>query len=103
MGNDARIPMRRLIFLVAAFSLALPAAETLLLVSQKAGSTVGFYTWEGKHLASVAVGTHPHEMRLSVDGRYAYTTDNGTMRIEQAGAGGNSMSVIDLHERKRVA
>ena len=95
--------MKRLVFLLVACCLALPAAEPLLLVSQKAGSSVGFYTWEGKHLTSVPVGTHPHEMTLSADGRYAYTTDNGTMRIEQAGAGGNSMSVIDLHERKRVA
>jgi YVTN family beta-propeller protein len=42
-------------------------------------------------------------MTLSDDGRYAYTTDNGTMRIEQAGEGGNSVSVIDLKERKRIA
>ncbi len=93
--------IRFVLFLV--FCVSLSADQTLLLVSQKAGSSVGFYTPEGKHLTSVEVGTHPHVMVLSADGRYAYTTDNGTMQIEHAGEGGNTVSVIDLHTRKRVA
>ena len=85
------------------FGAPLWGQPTLLLVSQKAASSLGFYTWEGKHLGSVPVGKHPHEMRISADGRYAYTTDNGTMKIEQAGEGGNTVSVVDLKQRKRVA
>ena len=42
-------------------------------------------------------------MVLSADGRYAYTTDNGTMSIEVAGEGGNTVSFIDLKERRRIA
>ena len=38
-------------------------------------------------------------MLRSVDGNLLYTTDNGTMRIEQAGVGGNTVSIIDLAVR----
>jgi DNA-binding beta-propeller fold protein YncE len=74
----------------------------LLLILQKAESSLGFYTSEGKHLTSVPVGKHPHEFVISTDGRYAYTTDNGTMLLEQAGQGGNTVSIVDLVERKKV-
>ena len=53
-------------------------------------------------LATVPTQPHPHEMVFSPDGRFAYTTDNGTMRIEQAGTGGNTVSIIDLKLRKKV-
>ena len=91
------------LLVVLIFCAPLFAEQTLLLVSQKAGSSVGFYTPEGKHLTTVEVGTHPHELVISADRRFAYTTDNGTMQIEHAGEGGNTVSVIDLHARKRVA
>ncbi|MEE8257172.1 MAG: cytochrome D1 domain-containing protein [Acidobacteriota bacterium] len=84
--------------------LALPvwAGDNQLLISQKGESSLAFYTIEGKYLTSVPVGKHPHEMVLSADGRYAYTTDNGTLRIEQAGEGGNTVSIVDLVARKKV-
>ncbi len=71
-----------------------------LAILQKGASSLGFYTAEGKHIVSVPVGRHPHEMVS--DGRYIYTTDNGTMRIEQAGTGGNTVSIIDIAARKKV-
>jgi YVTN family beta-propeller protein len=89
--------------LILILCLPLGAQQTLLLVSQKGASSVAFYTPEGKLLATVPVGTHPHELAISPDGRYAYTTDNGTMQIENEGEGGNTISVIDLQARKRVA
>jgi YVTN family beta-propeller protein len=73
-----------------------------LLILHKAGSALGFYTAEGKFLSSAGVGLHPHEMVLSNDGRFAYTTDNGTMRIEQAGTGGNSVSIVDIVSGKKA-
>jgi YVTN family beta-propeller protein len=79
------------------------SAGPTLAVLHKGASSLGFYTSTGGHLSDVAVGRHPHEIAVSADGRYAYVTDNGTMRIEQAGPGGNSLSVIDLAARKRVA
>lgn len=78
------------------------APEPVLLVSQKAASSIAFYTWDGQEVATVPVGTHPHEMVLSADGRVLYTTDNGTMQIEQAGNGGNTVSIIDVAARERV-
>lgn len=78
------------------------AASGELLVRHKGHSSLGFYTDDGKLITTAAVQQHPHEMVFSNDGRYAYTTDNGTMRIEQAGTGGNNVSIIDLKERRKV-
>lgn len=85
-----------------------PEAETaadsgpVFLVSQKGASTVAFYTGEGELLAETEVELHPHEIAWSRDGKYVYTTDNGTMAIEIEGNGGNSMSIIDVAKRERV-
>jgi YVTN family beta-propeller protein len=81
---------------------SLSAQKPAYLVSQKAASSVAWYSPEGKQLASVNVGKHPHEMVISADGKYLYTTDNGTMKIEQQGTGGNTVSIIDLTARKKV-
>ncbi|MEZ5399541.1 MAG: hypothetical protein R2729_07710 [Bryobacteraceae bacterium] len=80
----------------------LAAAQDVLLVLLKGASALAYYTPEGQLLGQVAVGTHPHEMVVSPDGKFAYISDNGTMRIEQAGKGGNSISVVDIAARKRV-
>ncbi|MBI3696714.1 MAG: beta-propeller fold lactonase family protein [Acidobacteria bacterium] len=73
-----------------------------LLVLLKGANALGFYTPDGSLLAQAQVGQHPHEMVLSPDGRYVYTTDNGTMRIEQPGTGGNTISIVDVASRKKV-
>ncbi|MDA2938577.1 YncE family protein [Acidobacteria bacterium AH-259-A15] len=84
------------------FMTPLCAEELILLVSQKAASSVAFYTFEGRLLSTVPVGLHPHEIVLSRDGAHLYVTDNGTMSIEQAGEGGNTVSIIDVRSRKRT-
>lgn len=94
-------PMHRTVVLLLA-STSLWAQDTLLLVLQKAGSSLGFYKPSGEHLTSVPVGKHPHEMVVSPDRKFLYCTDNGTMQIEHAGAGGNTISIIDLVARKKV-
>ncbi|MCL6505598.1 MAG: hypothetical protein K6T59_01095 [Bryobacteraceae bacterium] len=81
----------------------LTATEPLLLVLHKAESSLGFYTLEGDLLARVPTGKHPHEMAVSADKRLVFITDNGTMRIEEPGAGGNTVSVVDVKARRRVA
>lgn len=78
------------------------SAGSCFIVLQKAASSLGIYTEEGRHVTSIPVGRHPHEMVVSPDGRYVFTTNNGTMRIEQAGEGGNTVSIIDLKARRRV-
>lgn len=73
-----------------------------LAVLLKGASAMAFYTMDGKEIARTAVRPHPHEMVFSADGRYLYTTDNGTMRIEQEGTGGNFVSIIDVKARKKI-
>jgi YVTN family beta-propeller protein len=97
----ARMKTRFLVLAFAALA-QLPAENPQLLILHKGGSSLGFYTREGKLLTTVPTGQHPHEMVQSPDGRLLYTTDNGTMRIEEAGAGGNSISIIDLKARRKI-
>jgi YVTN family beta-propeller protein len=89
-----------LILFLLAYSLG--AENSALIILQKAGSSAGFYSPAGEHQASVAVGKHPHEMVLSNDGRYLFTTDNGTMRIEEPGTGGNTVSIVDVMAREKA-
>ncbi len=76
--------------------------EPLLLVSQKSSSSLGWYTLDGKLLDQVEVSDHPHEIVRSADGKRLYMTDNGVMQIENAGEGGNKVSIIDLDARERI-
>jgi len=94
--------MLRSLVAVSVFSGLAAGQHAPLLILHKGASSLGFYTHEGAHLASVPVGLHPHEMVRSADGRYLYTTDNGTMRIEQAGEGGNTVSIVDLETRSKI-
>jgi YVTN family beta-propeller protein len=79
------------------------ADETQFLVVQKLSGTVGFYDAAGKHLADVSVGTHPHEMALSPDGKTLYVSDNGVVWMTDTGDGENTVSVIDVSSRRRTA
>lgn len=77
--------------------------EPVLLVSQKADKSVAWYSLDGELLADTSVSDHPHEIVPSADGSRLYATDNGVMQIENAGEGGNKVSVIDMDARKKVA
>ena len=74
----------------------------ILVASQKAAKSLAWYTLGGKLLTEVAVSDHPHEIALSADRSRLYVTDNGVMRIENAGEGGNKVSIIDIEARKRI-
>lgn len=93
--------MLRTVFVVA-ITVASAAAQQPLLVLLKGASALAFYAPGGKLTTTVPVGQHPHEMVLSADRRYAYISDNGTMRIEQPGEGGNTISIVDVNEHKRI-
>ena len=73
-----------------------------LLVVEKKNSSVGFYSSSGKRVAGVAVGETPHEMVISRDGRFAYVSDNGVLWMDYDGPGGNTISIVDIANRKRV-
>ena len=90
----------RTLFAFLVLTVSAGAAE--LLVLHKGGSSLGLYSEDGKLLATVPVGQHPHEMILSPDGKLVYTTDNGTMKIEQPGTGGNTVSIVDVLGRRKV-
>ena len=81
---------------------AAESAGPVLLVSQKAFKSVAWYTLGGELLAETSVSDHPHEIVLSPDGSTLYVTDNGVMQIENAGKGGNQVSVIDMQARQKV-
>ena len=74
----------------------------ILLASQKAAKSLAWYTLDGELLHEVSVSDHPHEFVRSPDGKRLYMTDNGVMQIENAGDGGNKVSIIDLEARERI-
>ena len=94
--------MRAFISAFLLFAATLAAQSPILLVLEKGSSALGYYTFEGQRVGEVKVGLHPHEMAVSPDGKFAYITDNGVMRIEIAGKGGNTVSIVDVPGRRRV-
>jgi len=80
---------------------ALFGQSTLAIVEKKAGK-VGFYTEEGRRFGEVQVGAYPHEMAFSPDHRLLYVSDNGMLWMTDPGAGGNSISIIDVRSRRKT-
>ena len=83
--------MRTLSWLVACFSIVLPITAGELLVLNKEEAALVFIDEWGKVVARVAVGTGPHELVASTDGRLAFAANYGT-----GPAPGNTISVIDV-------
>ncbi len=77
-------------------------ADPIYLALLKGTNALVYLATDGKVLSSVPVGEHPHEMAFSPDRKLLYTTDNGVMRIEHQGKGGNTISIIDVASRKRI-
>ena len=86
--------------LAAAMPMASAADRADLLVVEKKSDSVGFYASSGERVAGVPVGTTPHEMVLSRDGRYAYVSNNGVLWMDYEGPGGNTISIIDIPARR---
>jgi YVTN family beta-propeller protein len=84
-------------------ALALGADQPGLAVVEKIAGSVGFYTEDGQLKGEVKVGDFPHEAVLSPDGRWLYVSDNGVLWMSEDGAGGNTISVVDVRAMKRVA
>jgi YVTN family beta-propeller protein len=95
--------MPRLIAVMLVASLPLLAESPAYLILQKGKSSVAYYSMDGKLESTVPVGPHPHQMALSTDGRYLYITCEGATKTENPSSGGNSISIIDVNARKRMA
>jgi len=80
----------------------LASADPVLVVVEKKASEVGFYTSSGERIAGVPVGQSPHEMILDPDGRHLYVSDNGVLWMDYQGPGGNTISIVDIEEQKKV-
>ena len=74
---------------------ALAPAQTLLVLN-KEGTLAIVDPASKKILGKVQVGDQPHEVDVSADGKLAFVTNYGT------GAGGNTLSVVDLAARKEL-
>lgn len=91
--------------LVLMFLLAMMAGAEyrgLLVVVEKKGAAVGFYSSDGKRVAGTATAIHPHEMIFSADRKTIYVSENGLLWMTDPGKGGNTIAVIDVASRKKV-
>ncbi len=76
----------------------------VILVVQKGDHSLGYYDFAtGAELARVAVDPYPHEFAISPDRRLAYLANFGVALAEHGGPGGNTVSVVDIAGRRRVA
>lgn len=88
------------ILLATSLTATVAAADTAALaIVEKIAGAVGFYTADGRRVGGAKVGIHPHEAVLSPDGRYLYVTDNGILWMTNPGAGGNTISILDVKSR----
>jgi DNA-binding beta-propeller fold protein YncE len=79
-----------------------PSDDAAFAVVEKIAGEVGFYNEQGTRVAGTRVGEHPHEIIKSPDGRYLYVSDNGILWMTNPGAGGNTISIIDVEKRARI-
>lgn len=90
------------VLLLALFPVVLPAQQAYLAVIEKIAGKVGFFAEDGKLLMEVKVGNFPHEAALSADGRLLYVSDNGVLWMTEDAQGTNSISIVDVHARKKI-
>jgi YVTN family beta-propeller protein len=86
----------KLASLVALTAAAAVMPAQTLLVLNKEGSLAIVDPKSKQVLGTVQVGDQPHEVEASADGKLAFVSNYGT------GAGGNTLSVVDLAARKEL-
>lgn len=85
------------------FCLSLTASERpYIAVVFKVAGAVGFFSEDGRRLATVKVGKFPHEAALSQDGRFLYVSDNGVLWMTEDSAGANTISIVDVQAMKKT-
>jgi DNA-binding beta-propeller fold protein YncE len=79
------------------------AQKAAFVVGEKVAGSIGFYDAGFKRLGGVKVGSHPHEIALTPDRRTLYVADNGVLWMTETGPGENTVSVVDIPSRRKVA
>jgi DNA-binding beta-propeller fold protein YncE len=79
------------------------AGRDVAVVVQKGDHSLGYYDFHtGEEVGRVEVDPYPHEFTITPDRRLAYLAHFGVALAEDEGSGGNTVSVVDLHARRRV-
>jgi hypothetical protein len=60
----------------------------VLVVVEKGTGSVGFYSENGVRINTVKIGEYPHEIVCSADNKFAYVTNNGSLRYTDEVEGG---------------
>lgn len=76
-------------------------AQPGIAVVEKIAGKLAFYSSTGERTSEVKIGTYPHEIVRSLDGKSLFVTDNGILWMQNAGKGGNTISIIDVATRKK--
>ena len=77
------------------------AGDEKLLVVHKLADSFGIYDLAtGRLETEIKVGVKPHEFALTPDRRFAFVTDYGLDSYTETAPGGNTITIIDLKERK---
>ncbi len=89
-----------LLLLVAGTAMA---ADLVLIVHKRADSVGVYDDATGASVATIPVGVKPHEMALTADRKFLFVTNYGLDSYESKDAGGNTISVVDMAQRKVTA
>lgn len=78
--------------------------ESTLIVVQKDDHSLGYFAYPcGRELHRVALPAYPHEFAIDADGKFAYCCHFGLKLAEDAGPGGDEVSIVDLEAGAHVA
>ena len=77
------------------------SVSKVLTIVEKGINSVSFYTENGTLIKSLKIDTFPHEMRFSPDRKFAYITNNGSLRYVDEVEGGETVSVINLQKMEK--
>ena len=95
LSSSLKRPLGLLLLLLV---IVTPADAGILVVAYVGGSQAALFDGDTYQLiTTLPTGVGPHEVRVSPDGRYAYVANSGG---GPQGVKGNSITVIDLRDRK---
>lgn len=92
------------LFLIVAVAEPVTTDKPLLVTVQKMADALGIIDPDsGKLVSQISVGRKPHEFAISKDGKLALVTNYGADTYTETHLGGNTVTLIDLVNRKPLA